>query len=85
MSEQKRYTAEEMREAAGHVVSELYTNPFADMLRYAAGAVERCEEVLCDNGKRDERGRVSYCGSCICEVVNYVLRGDAEEGENDGK
>lgn len=45
MSEQKRYTAEDFHIAAQQVCDELYTNPFAAMLRQAADAEEELTQL----------------------------------------
>ena len=83
MSEQKRYTAEEMREAAGQVVSELYTNPFADMLRQAADAEEenaklkaRLEAVMkyAKENTWDESGEKNAYLDTTTRIHNHDMR-----------
>ena len=93
MSEQKRYTAQEMREA---VVSPMYVGGVSEMrvkpevyemLEQAADMVERCEKVIakCNEAKDMNSPTWNFDKQAFAmdlyEVVNYILRGDAGKEE----
>lgn len=88
MSEQKRYTAQELREQA--IRCELdYDDSFATaaMLRQAAEIQERCEKVIarCNEAKDMNSPTWTFDSQAFAmdlyEVVNYILRGDAGKEE----
>ena len=93
MSEQKRYTAQEMREAAVSPtyvggVSEVRVKPEVyEMLEQAADMVERCEKVIarCNEAKDmnspDWNFNKQAFAMDLFEIVNYILRGDAGKEE----
>lgn len=90
MSEQKRYTAQEMREAADFFVrnaemvrQKVLSNAILatihevmPMLRYAADVVERCEAEI---------AKLPYPPNAddvyMFKRLNYILRGDARKEE----
>lgn len=88
MSERKSYTAREMREieaivASGDVGS-MTRERVAAMLRQAAEMRERLDEVRARHSLY--YGRVDYeIETVVVDEVDYILRGDAEEGAGDGK
>lgn len=88
MSEQKRYTAQEMREQA--IRCELdYDDSFATaaMLRQAAEIQERCEKVIARRNAAKDINSPTWnfdkqaFALDLYEVVNYILRGDAGKEE----
>ena len=91
MSEQKRYTAQEMREAILKIKSFQGNRQTAihieDMLRQAAEMQERCENVIarCNEAKDMNSPTWNFDKQAFAldlyEVVNYILRGDAGKEE----
>ena len=93
MSEQKRYTAQEMREAADFfvrnaemvrqkVISNAILANIHDlipMLRQAADMVERCDNVLKANARELEYRHKD--ADAALAYANYILRGDAGKEE----
>ena len=97
MSEQKRYTAQEMREAAVSPtyvggVSEVRVKPEVyEMLEQAADVQERIEKVIakCNAAKDMNSPTWNFDKQAFAmdlhEVIRYILRGDAgERGEMKG-
>ena len=83
MSEQKRYTAQEMREAGDGLVLSSHAikdgkirydyDNLKSMLRYAADVVERCEKMIlpCDfDGAPCVPSDAGYCTSCDIPTHN---------------
>ena len=93
MSEQKRYTAQELREAAVSPtyvggVSEVRVKPEVyEMLEQAADVQERIEKVIakCNAAKDMNSPTWNFDKQAFAldlyEVVNYILRGDAGKEE----
>lgn len=89
MSEQKRYTAQELREAAVSPtyvggVSEVRVKPEVyEMLEQAAEIQERCEKVIARCNKAKDMNSPTWTFDSqafamdLYEIVNYILRGDA--------
>ena len=93
MSEQKRYTAQELREAGVSPtyvggVSEVRVKPEVyEMLEQAADVQERIEKVIakCNAAKDMNSPTWNFDKQAFAldlyEVVNYILRGDAGKEE----
>ena len=93
MSEQKRYTAQELRDAAVSPtyvggVSEVRIKPEVyEMLEQAADMVERCEKVIarCNEAKDMNSPTWNFDKQVfamdLSEIIRYILRGDAGKEE----
>ena len=85
------YTAQEMREmeaivAAGDI-RPMTRERVALMLKQAAEMRERAYAVIAKAKKANETQTSFGCRTCVendIKEINYILRGDAEEGAGDG-
>ena len=69
---------------AGHV---FYPDEASAMLRQAAAMFERAYTVIAKAKKANETQTSFGCRTCVenyIKEINYILRGDAEEGGEDG-